>query len=265
MAYEASASRDHWRRTLAIAHYTLLEAWRNRLLLILLAVVVTLVLASLFVQELAITESQRIRTGFLAATLRVAAAFTISFYVLQGLLREFHDKVVELVLSIDLPRASYVLGKFLAYALLGAAATIVVSLPLALLAPWQDVVAWAFTLMLELWLLAAFAVFCMTTFTQLLPAATFVLAFYLLARSISAIQLISSSTLLGSGFGPQAAAFVADALALILPRLDAYAQTAWLVDAQALPISFAFALLQTAVYTMLLLAAAMFDLYRRNF
>jgi ABC-type transport system involved in multi-copper enzyme maturation permease subunit len=259
------ARGNDWVRTLTIARYTLLEAWRNRFLLTLFAVVAALWLASVFVQQLAITESERIQVGFLAATLRVAAAFMIGLYVLQGLLREFHDKVVELVLSLDLPRASYVLGKFCGYFLLCAAAALIVSLPLALHADWPDVATWAFTLMLELWLLAALAVFCMTTFTQLMPAATFLLAFYLLARSIAAIQLMSASTLFGTGFGPQAAAFVADLLALILPRLNAFTQTAWLVGAQPVPISLAGAALQTAIYSALLLSAAMFDLYRRNF
>lgn len=264
-AHHAAARSNDRGRTLAIARHTLLEAWRNRFLLTLLAVVAGLWLASLFVQQLAITESERIQVGFLAAVLRVAAVFMVSLYVLQGLLREFHDKVVELVLSLDLPRASYILGKFFGFSLLCIAAASITAIPLALIADWRDAAAWAFTLTLELWLLAALAVFCITTFTQLMPAATFVLAFYLLARSITAIQLMSTSTLFGSGFGPQAAAFIADLLALVLPRLDAFAQTAWLVGAQPVPVSLATATLQTLIYSALLLAAAMFDLYRRNF
>ena len=263
--HHTSARRNDPGRTLAIARYTLLEAWRNRFLLTLLAVVAGLWLASLFVQQLAITESERIQVGFLAAVLRVAAVFMISLYVLQGLLREFHDKVVDLVLSLDLPRASYILGKFFGFSLLCIIAASIAALPLALIADWRDAAVWAFTLTLELWLLAALAVFCMTTFTQLMPAATFVLAFYLLARSITAIQLMSTSTLFGGSFGPQAAAFIADLLALVLPRLDALAQTAWLVGAQPVPVSLAAVTLQTVIYSALLLAAAMFDLYRRNF
>jgi hypothetical protein len=51
----------------------------------------------------------------------------------------------------------------------------------------------------------------------------------------------------------------------VLPRLDAFSQTAWLVDAVAESLSMTAAIVQTAIYVALLLCAAMFDLHRRNF
>ncbi|HZP91957.1 MAG TPA: ABC transporter permease [Burkholderiales bacterium] len=261
------AYRDHldWARTLSISRYTLLEAWRNRFVVVVLVLVAALLVASFFVEQLAITESRRVQVGFLAAALRASIVFVTVLYVLQGMVREFQDKVVEIILSLDLPRASYVLGKFFAYLVLCAACAALCAAPLFLLADAPQVAAWAVTLMLELWLLAAGAVFCMVTFNQLLPAATFVFSFYLLGRSITAIQLMSTSTLAGTGPGAQAAARLADLLAFVLPRLDAFAQTAWLVDSGAPPLSLPMAALQTGIYVGLLLAAAMFDLYRRNF
>ena len=267
MSEQPVAYRDRldWARTLSISRYTLLEAWRNRFLVVVLALVVVLLVASFFVQQLAITESRRVQVGFLAAALRASIVFAIVLHVLQGLARDFQDKVVEIILSLDLPRASYVLGKYFAYLILCAVCAALCAAPLLLLADAPQVAAWAFTLMLELWLLAAGAVFCMVTFNQLLPAATFVFSFYLLGRSITAIQLMSTSTLVGTGPGAQAAARLADLLAFILPRLDAFAQTAWLVDAGARPLSLSLAAFQTGIYVGLLLAATMFDLYRRNF
>ena len=77
---------------------------------------------------------------------------------------------------------------------------------------------------------------------------------------------MSGSSLLGvDGFGQKASAALADALALAVPRMDAFTQTAWLVnDAVAQP-ALLNIFLQTTVYVSLLLAAAMFDLYRKNF
>jgi len=252
-------------RTLAIARYTLLEAWRNRFALLLIGMLIVAVLASIFVRQQAITESARAQVAFLASSLRLGTVFIVAIYVLQGSLREFHDKVLELMLSLDLPRSSYLAGKFLGYALISVSCAVAGSLPLLALAAPQDVFLWAYTLMLELWIVAAFALFCITTFTQFLSGATFVLAFYLLARSISAIQLVSQSTLAEPGLATDFGAFLADAIALVLPRLDAFTQTAWLVDAPVVPLSMPGATLQTAIYVTLLLAAAMFDLQRRNF
>src|SRR5882724_6252093 len=66
-------SRRNARRMAAIARYTLLEAWRNRLIVLVIAAVALLTLLSLFARELAITESGRLQTAILASTLRVAS------------------------------------------------------------------------------------------------------------------------------------------------------------------------------------------------
>jgi ABC-type transport system involved in multi-copper enzyme maturation permease subunit len=259
-------SRRNARRISAIARYTVLEAWRNRLIVLVVVAVVLLTLLSLFARELAVTESGRLQTAILASTLRVASVFLVALYILIGLTREFNDKVLELMLSLDLPRPGYLMGKFLGFAIVALAVAAIVTVPVAVLAPIQAALAWGCSLALELLIIAALSVFCITTFTQPLPAAAFVTAFYLLARSITAIQLMSGSSLLGvDGFGQKASAVLADAFAIALPRMDAFTQTAWLVnDAGAQP-ALLNIFLQTTVYVGLLLAAAMFDLYRKNF
>ncbi|HEV8646530.1 MAG TPA: ABC transporter permease [Burkholderiales bacterium] len=259
-------SRRNVRRIDAIACYTVLEAWRNRLIVLVVIAVALLTLLSLFARELAVTESTRLQTAILASTLRVASVFLIALYILNGLTREFNDKIIELMLSLDLPRPGYLMGKFLGFAMLALAVATIATVPVAILAPAHAALAWGCSLALELLIITALSVFCMTTFTQLLPAAAFVTAFYLLARSITAIQLMSGSGLLGvDGFGQKASAVLADALAIALPRMDAFTQTAWLVNDAGAQIPLLNIVLQTAVYVGLLLAAAMFDLYRKNF
>ena len=169
------------------------------------------------------------------------------------------------MLSLDLPRSNYLAGKFLGYAGVCLCCGLIVALPLLFVSDSGSVLVWTYTLVLELWIVAAFALFCMTTFSQLLPAATFVLAFYLLARSIDAIQLISTSTLAQPGWVTEFGALLADTIALVMPGLDTFTQTAWLIDTpiNSLPVTAATG--QAVVYIFLLLLAAMFDLHRKNF
>jgi hypothetical protein len=104
-----------------------------------------------------------------------------------------------------------------------------------------------------------------TTFTQLLSAAAFVAAFYLLARSITAIQLMSKAGLVADeGVGQKVGEWLANAMAYALPRLDTFTQTAWLMP-EGSPGGLGAIALQSLIYVALLLGAAMFDLYRRNF
>jgi hypothetical protein len=93
-----------------------------------------------------------------------------------------------------------------------------------------------------------------------------VLAFYVLARSLTAVRLMSAHPLSGADtFAHQTAQFVIEGLALIVPAFDGWTRTAWLVN-EAAPWP---ALLQVAgegvLYVTLLTTAAMFDFYRKNF
>ena len=99
----------------------------------------------------------------------------------------------------------------------------------------------------------------------MLPAAGFVAGFYLLARALSAIRLISDTPIAGGDTTAQRLiAWLVDALALVLPALDRFTQSAWLVDGAGSWPLLGSCLLQAALYTALLGAAAMFDFYRRN-
>jgi Cu-processing system permease protein len=207
----------------------------------------------------------RIQTGFLAATARMAAVFVLSLHVAGSMVREFNDKGVELLLSLALPRAGYYLGRFLGFAGIAAIIAALTTLSLVMLAPGQGLVLWGLSLTLELILVAALALFCVITFAQIMPAISFVIAFYLLARSISAVRLLSGSQLLApDDWTNRAVARLVDVLAWLLPDLDRFTSTAWLVDQSGSLGTLGLDALQTLIYGSMLVFAGLFDLYRRN-
>jgi ABC-type transport system involved in multi-copper enzyme maturation permease subunit len=253
------------RQLVPIIRITLLEARRTRLLWIILSVVLVFYAGSILVKEVAITESLRFQTGFLATGLRLAAVFMVALYVLASWLRDVNDKVLELMLSLDLPRARYLVGKFAGYSLVALLTALLCSLPIFLLHPGLPAVLWFVSLVLELWIIAALSLFCINSLHQITAAAGFVAAFYLLARSISAIQLMSRSSLLAqNSWEREMSSRLADLFAVLLPGLEGFTQTSWLVDAAPPGSALAGLLVQAAIYIVLLLSAAAFDLRRRE-
>lgn len=252
-------------KVLAIARFTLLEALRTRLLWLVLGALGSLVLASLFLQQLAITESARVQTGFLAASGRMAAVFVLCLHVASSMAREFNDKGIELLLSLDLPRPGYFFGKLLGF---GAAALLIAAmttLALAWIAPGPGLALWGVSLACELLLVVALTLFCALTFAQIMPAVSFVAAFYLLARSIGAIRLIAGSELLPQREWTQRLlGWLVDGLSLLLPDLSRFTSTAWLLDGSGGLSAIAFVATQTAIYGSLIVLAGLFDLYRKN-
>ena len=58
-------------------------------------------------------KRRRLQTGFLAASARIGVVFVLCLHVASSMVREFNDKGVDLLLSLDLPRAGYFFGKLL--------------------------------------------------------------------------------------------------------------------------------------------------------
>ena len=252
-------------KVLAIAQFTLLEALRTRLLWLVLAMLALLGLGSLLVQQVAITETARMQTGFLAASARMAGVFILCLHVASSMVREFNDKGVDLLLSLDLPRAGYYLGKLLGFAALALIMAALISAALAWRVPLTGLTLWGLSLGCELVLMSALTLFCVITFVQIMPAVSFVFGFYLLARSLAAVRLMAGSQLLNAqAWTNKVTRWLVDGLAMVLPDLERYTQTAWLVNApEALP-ALGFVVLQTFVYGLLLTLAGLYDLYRKN-
>ena len=248
-----------------LARFTLLEAWRTRLLWLFVIALALIFSATFFVQQLAITESARMQIALSAAATRLAAVFLLSLHILTSIVREFDDKGLELTLSFDLRRSDYVFGRLLGFTAIALAIALLAALPQCILAPCPAALQWGLSLAVELVMMAAFSLFCGVTFTRLMPAAGLVGGFYLLGRALSALRLISDTPIAG-GDAPshQVMAWLVEALALVLPALDRFTQSAWLVDGTGTWPLLGSCTLQAVLYTALLGAAAMFDFYRRN-
>lgn len=248
-----------------IARFTLLEAVRTRLAWVALAIIGLLFLGSLFVQHISITETGRMQTGFLAATLRLAAVFVLSLHVAASMVREFNDKGVELLLSLDLPRAGYYLGRFLGFAAIATGLAVAAGAVMLIVVHSSALAWWTASLAFELVLVAALALFCVVTFVQIMPAISFVVAFYLLARGISAVRLLAVSPLLSPGeWTNRAISWLVNALAWLLPDLGRFTPTSWLVDQAPGFTSLGSLALQSLVYSALLVCAGLYDLYRKS-
>lgn len=249
-----------------IARYTLLEALRTRLPGLVLCAIALLTATSFFVQAIAITESARLQTGFYAASMRLTAVFVTGLYVLSSITREFNDKGLEVLLALDLPRSHYILGKLAGFLVIGVLIAVAVSIPLVFLAAPGAALQWGLSLAFELAIVVALSLFCIITFSQLMPAASFLLAFYLLARALTSIRLMSAHPLVGADSpSSQFVSILVEGVALVVPAFDEWTQTAWLVNHPAAWTDIGGLLWQSTLYVALLASATMFDFYRKSF
>jgi len=248
-----------------IVFYTFLEATRNRLVWLVAAFVVIGFGLSQFVSEIAIAESATFQSSLLAAMLRFFSVFIIALFVITSMVREFDDKGLELVLSLPIPRYHYFLGKLLGFSVLAVMTAIVCALVLLVYVPPGQVALWAFSLSCELLIITALSLLCLFTFSQVTLALSAVMAFYLLSRSIEAMQLMVQNPIVHSDSWSQRLIeqFI-DGVAFVLPDFARFTSSEWLVYhtggwQDVAPIA-----AQSVIYLLLLGGAALFDLYRKN-
>lgn len=251
--------------TLAIAAYTVLEAVRNRLLRLMFVFIVAAFGLTEFLGEVAVTETLQFQSGFLGSVLRAFAVFMISLFVITSLVRDFNDKGLELVLSLPIPRASYFLGKLLGFSVLAALTALLSCICLLLYAPASQVVLWGISLTCELLIVTAFSLLCLFTFNHVTPALSVVMAFYVLSRSIGAFQLIGHGPLAETTtLSQQLINGFLDALAFVLPELQNFTVSEWLIYHTGSLVALGPIVGQSLIYVVLISGVALFDLYRKN-
>jgi len=248
----------------SLARATLIEAVRNRLLWLTLVTVVVAFGLAQFLDQVAIAETREIQAALIAAPLRIAAVFIVAVFVITSMVRESSDKVTELLLSLPAPRSTYFFGKFAGYAAVAAILALLCALPLVLLVKLPGLALWTASLVCELLIVTAASLFCVLTLSQVVPALAAVAGFYLLSRSMAAMQIIAAAPLHDLTLGDRAVKVVVETIAFLLPGIDGMTQTAWLVGAAASGASIT-VFGQTAIYLVLICSAALFDLYRKNF
>src|SRR6185436_18217954 len=136
--------------------------------------------------------------------------------------------------ALDLPRSHYVLGRLAGFVAVAALIAVAACVPLAWSVPPAALAQWGLSLAFELAIVAALALFCAITFNQIVPAAGFVAAFYVLARALTAMRLIGANPIAeADAFTHRAISFVVEGLALVIPALEGWTRTEWLLDQPA--------------------------------
>ena len=247
-----------------IARFTVLEAVRGRVGWLVAGFTLGGCALATFAGEIAITETQGVRGGLLGAWLRLCAVFTISAFVTANAARELHDKGLDLILSMPVRRGTYYAGKLAGFAGVSVLSAAACALALVWFAPPGQVALWTASLGLELLIVTAMSLLCVLTFPRITWALSTVIGFYVLSRAMAALQLMAHDPLADpASVAQQLVRALVDALAFVLPALDRFTESEWLIHGAGTIADLGFAAAQAAIYVALLCAAALFDLHRK--
>ena len=253
------------RQIITLAIYVIIEALRTRFFAMILMLLFIGYALTLFIGEIALIESQATQSSLLGAFLRLSALYGVSLFVITSIVREFNDNSIYLLFSFPLKRSSYFFGKLCGFTGIALMTTLIFSFALMSYAGYLQVLFWSLSLFCELLIITSLSFLSVLTFQQTIQSFSFLIGFYILARSMGTIQLMAQASLSHSStWSDVLIATLIKLLATLLPHLDRFTPSEWLVYSSNYFEALVEIMLQTIIYVLLLIAMSLFDLYRKN-
>jgi hypothetical protein len=245
--------------------YVLTAALRDRLVM---AMIITLVVGTslaVFLGSAAIAEKQQFAMVFAGAGLRLAGVLGLVLFTVFFIRRSFDARDVDFILSRPVSRVEFLLSYAAGLSLLALGMAAAQTLCLYIIGGnlfGPSHISWAVSLAFENIVMVNAALFFSMILSSAATAATATAGFYILARLMGQLLGIIDST--GKpAFIYNLMEYILQAISAVMPRLDLMAQTSWLIYSQTVEISSI--LLQAAIFTILIITAALIDLVRRQF
>lgn len=253
---------------LTTIRYILLTASRDFLFLGLLLGVVLATAISAILGSTAMIENEAMTLSFASASARIVLVVGIMIFVCFHIRQAFEQKEIDVLLSRPLSRAQIMLSYWLGFSLVAfllvlASVTVISFLPLP---SKSGFVYWAISLLLESLLVVALGMFAAFTLRSAVSSVLAAFGFYTLGRMMGFFLVtLESKLMLGNAWVNELVHALLTGISLVVPRLDLFSQSEWLVYGIMRPEELKLALLQIVVFIPLLLSAATIDFLRKEF
>ena len=246
-----------------LAYYAFLESWRNYFPWISGVVLALAYYFSVFIASISLTESMENQRIFLAASLNVFILLLSTFYLVAGIHREAQDKAQEFILANPIRRYQYFFSKLLMSSILAGCLIIPSSMLMWWVSSFEMAVYWALGLYFEVQLVLLVAVIFALNFSHIAMSLLATMSFWLLSRVMPFIQGLGDSLFVENASSWQKIShYFMDFIALVLPKMDVFLQSKWLLDGGELP-AISSMLSEFLLYLILLISVGLYDFYRK--
>ncbi len=254
---------------LTTIRYILLTARRDWIFMGLAVALFAVFAVSSFLGGTSLVEQQQMTAVFVGSATRLVLIIGLILFVCFHVRRAFEHREVEFILTRPISRTRFVLSYWLGFftvslwlllPLLGAMLLLLPGLHLAGLA-W-----WGASLMLEIAVILAFALFVALILRSAVSAVLLCFGFYVMARMMGFfLYLLDKPYDLATLSFNALLHHIMTLLSALMPRLDLFGQTEWLIYGTVPVGDFRFVALQAAITIPLLLGMALLDFARRDF
>ncbi len=254
---------------LTTVRYVLITAVRDRLIAALLLALVAGVGGAAFLAVSAMAEKREFGLAFGGELTRMILVLGLITFISFHIRRMYETREIEAILARPISRTTFVLAYFSAYALIALLLSVVAALLLMVVfaAEGPGLIQWGASLILESLIVVAIALFCAMTLESATASVLAALGFYALARSAAFFRAIAANhtATFDQPVLNDINRWIMEGIATLMPRIDLFGQSRWLVYGPGGGWGLRELVLQTAIYLPLLLAATIRDLHVKRF
>ncbi len=248
--------------------YILLTALRDLLFTGLLIGVVIATWLSHVLGSMAIVETREMALSFAGGSSRIILVLGLVVFVCFHIRQAFESRELDVFLSRPISRASLVVSYWLGFAyvaLLLVLPTMVLIMALGTISK-PGFFAWSLTLLLENWLMTAVALFAAFTLRSATSAVLVSFGVYALSRMMAFFIVTSQAGFtLGNAYIKLALTYILKVVSVIVPRLDLFGKTEWMVYGVTHPHELTLVVVQSLIFIPLLLTATAIDFSKKEF
>lgn len=247
--------------------YILITALRDWLFLGLMLGIVLATAISASLGGTAFIEQQEMTLTFAAGSSRLILVVGLIVFVCFHIRTAFDTKEIDVIMSRPISRQNLIVAYWLGFCFVAFLLTLPVIGLMAMLGvpSMEGFVGWSLSLLLETFLVVALALFSAFTLRSGVTSVLATMGFYVLSRMMAFFIVTSKSGMVNTDFKYT---ILKEALALIstvVPRLDLFAKTEWLIYGFNSSQDWVVFVLQVVVFVPILMLAAIVDFKKREF
>lgn len=248
--------------------YVLLTATRDRLFLGLLVGIILAAYISSVLGSTAMLETEQMTIAFTAASARVIIMVGVIVFIGFHMRNAFDAREIDVLLSRPISRTTLVMSYWVGFAAVATCLVIPTIIMLAIIGTLNQTgfLLWSVSLLLESWLVVSIALFAALTVKSGVGTVLSSLAIYVLSRMMGFFLATTNATTLFKEHEINVGAqWLMKIIALVVPRLDFFAKSNWLIYGAKSYEELTLFALQSTIFIPLLIAASVIDFKRKQF
>ncbi len=224
---------------------------------------------SVFLGGTALVEGSQMTISFIGGSTRVILLIGLITFVCFHVRRAFENREIEVILSRPISRTTFVIAYWAGFSVVSCLLILPLLLAMAIFLPGislSGLAYWGLSLILEALLVVAFSLFAGLILRSAVSSVLLCFGFYMISRLMGFfLYVLDSPYALRSLDLGWLTGFLLKFVSAVLPRLDLYSQSEWLIYGIGDNLAYTWFIPQTLIYVPLLIMAALYDFQRKQF